>query len=72
MNDFETELKSCHRLADIERVLYEHSDGRVSRSCAKALVSKLAQLNKLEAANDAKFLLELAQVKQQFYRTLAG
>jgi hypothetical protein len=59
-------------LADIERVLYEHSDGRVSRSCAKALVSKLVQLNKLEAANDVKFLLELAQVKQQFYKTLAG
>jgi hypothetical protein len=72
MRDFEQEIKACDRLAEVERILYEHSDGRLSRSTAKALVSKMVQINKLEAADSAKYLLELAQVKQQFYRTLAG
>jgi len=72
MNDFEIEVQSCNRLADLEDVIYRHSNGRLSRSTSKALVSKMAQLNKLEAANNEKYLLELAQVKQQFYKTLAG
>lgn len=74
---FAERIALCERPADFEKLLYDHANGRMSRSDAKALVSTLFRLTREEIAQERKqqrqdFLHDLLTVKRDFYQAIAN
>lgn len=71
-SDFIDRVNECERLADLERLMYQRANGRVSRSDCKALVGKMVALNRIEAKSDRQqFMANLLEVKRQFFEVIA-
>ena len=66
-------IEVCKRPADFERLLYDQADGRMSRSEAKMVISRMTDLARAEKRQESKtILLDMLKLKRDFFGVIAN
>jgi hypothetical protein len=71
-SEFLKRLENCNTKGDIERLLYDHSNGRLSRSDCKTLVSKTFKFCEEEAAREKAASNSIYQIAVDWFARVAG